>query len=66
MVACPLMYLANTSPVRFTVQARKQILEYLLRVQKEFGAPLITDAELDLIYQFWTTDLQQEKGLADG
>jgi DNA sulfur modification protein DndC len=53
-------------PGPFTVQARKQILEYLLRVQKEFGAPLITDAELDLIYEFWTTDLQQEKGLTDG
>ncbi|MDP1735388.1 MAG: DNA phosphorothioation system sulfurtransferase DndC [Sulfuritalea sp.] len=52
-------------PGPFTVQARKQILEYLLRVQEEFGAPLITDAELDLIYQFWTIDLQQEKGLTD-
>lgn len=53
-------------PGPFTIQARKQILEYLLRVQDEFGAPLITDAELDLIYQLWTIDLQQEKGLADG
>lgn len=52
-------------PGPFTVQARKQILDYLLRVQDEFGAPLISDAELDLIYQFWTADLQQQKGLAD-
>lgn len=52
-------------PGPFTVQARKQILEYLLRVQDEFGGRLITDAELDLIYQCWTADLQNEKGLAD-
>lgn len=52
-------------PGPFTIQARKQILDYLLRVQDEFGDRLITDAELDLIYQFWTADLQQEKGLAD-
>lgn len=52
-------------PGPFTVQARKQILDYLLRVQEEFGDRLITDAELDLIYQCWTTDLQNEKGLAD-
>jgi len=53
-------------PGPFTVQARKQILNYLLRVQDEFGDRLISDAEIDLIYQFWTIDLQQEKGLADG
>lgn len=53
-------------PGPFTIQARKQILDYLLRVQDEFGDRLITDAELDLIYQFWTADLQQEKGLANG
>lgn len=53
-------------PGPFTIQARKQILDYLLRVQDEFGDRLISDAELDLIFQFWTADLQQEKGLADG
>lgn len=53
-------------PGPFTVQARKQILDYLLRVQEEFGGCLITDVELDLIYQYWTADLQQEKGLDDG
>lgn len=53
-------------PGPFTVQARKQILEYLLRVQGEFGDRLITDEELDLIYQCWTIDLQNEKGLANG
>lgn len=53
-------------PGPFTVQARKQILEYLLRVQGEFGDRLITDEELDLIYQCWTMDLQNQKGLANG
>lgn len=53
-------------PGPFTIQARKQILEYLLRVQEEFGDKLISDQELDLIYQHWTTELQQEKGIADG
>lgn len=52
-------------PGPFTIQARKQILEYLLKVQEEFGAPLITEAELDMIYQFWTADLQTEKGISD-
>jgi len=52
-------------PGPFTIQARKQILEYLLRVQAEFGATLITEPELDVIYQFWTADLQIEKGISD-
>lgn len=52
-------------PGPFTIQARKQILEYLLQVQAEYGDKLITDAELDLIYQHWTTELQQQKGQPD-
>lgn len=53
-------------PGPFTIQARKQILEYLLRVQEEFGDPLISDDELHLIYKHWANELQAEKGLADG
>jgi len=53
-------------PGPFTIQTRKMILETLLKVQEEFGEVLILEAELDLIYQHWTTELQQEKGLADG
>lgn len=52
-------------PGPFTIQARKQILEYLLQVQKEYGDTLITDAELDIIYQHWTTELQNEKGIVN-
>jgi len=53
-------------PGPFTIQARKMILDTLLKVQEEFGEALISERELDLIYQHWTTELQQEKGLADG
>jgi DNA sulfur modification protein DndC len=53
-------------PGPFTIQTRKLILERLLAVQKEFGDQLISENELDLIYQHWTADLQQEKGLANG
>jgi DNA sulfur modification protein DndC len=53
-------------PGPFTIQTRKLVLERLLAVQREFGAPLISEVELDLIYQHWTAELKQEKGLADG
>jgi DNA sulfur modification protein DndC len=53
-------------PGPFTIQTRKLILERLLEVQKEFGDQLVSETELDLIYQHWTAELQQEKGLADG
>lgn len=53
-------------PGPFTIQTRKLILERLLEVQKEFGEQLVSEPELDLIYQHWTAELQQEKGLADG
>jgi DNA sulfur modification protein DndC len=52
-------------PGPFTVRARKEILDFLLRTQEEFGAQLITDAELDLIYQYWTADLQKKEGSSD-
>lgn len=53
-------------PGPFTILARKQILDRLLHVQEQYGDRLITDAELDLIYQHWTTELQQEKELKNG
>ncbi len=53
-------------PGPFTIQARKQILERLLKTQEAFGAELITDEELHLIYRHWNSELQQEKGLVDG
>ncbi len=53
-------------PGPFTIQARKVMLEKRLKVQEEFGEKLISERELDLIYQHWSTELQQEKGLADG
>ena len=53
-------------PGPFTIQTRKIVLGKLLATQEAFGGKLISDEELDLIYQHWNTDLQQEKGLADG
>lgn len=53
-------------PGPFTIQTRKLILERLLNVQREFGDQLISSEELDLIYQHWASELQQERGLADG
>lgn len=53
-------------PGPFTIQTRRLILERLLQIQEEFGAPLISSEELHLIYQHWNIDIQQEKGLADG
>jgi DNA sulfur modification protein DndC len=52
-------------PGPFTIQARQEILERLLEAQTEFGAPLITDVELDQIYRIWATELQQDGRLAD-
>lgn len=52
-------------PGPFTIQARQEILERLLVVQAEFGAKLITEEEIDLIYKTWATDLQHEESLAN-
>lgn len=52
-------------PGPFTIQARQEILERLLKVQADFGAKLITDEELDLIHKYWAMDLQQEETLAN-
>lgn len=51
-------------PGPFTVNARKEILSRLLSAQKEYGSELITEGELDLIYRFWSEDLQQQESLS--
>jgi len=53
-------------PGPFTIQTRRLILERLLKVQEEFGEPLVSPEELHLIYQHWNMDIQQERALADG
>lgn len=53
-------------PGPFTIQARKEILRRLMEVQNIFGENLITAEELDLIYQNWASELQQERGASDG
>jgi len=52
-------------PGPFTIQARKEILNRLLKTQEDFGNKLISDEELDLIYKIWAQELQQEKRLRD-
>lgn len=52
-------------PGPFTIQARKEILDRLLEVQKEFGSQLISQDEIDLIHKIWAAELQQEERLAN-
>lgn len=44
-------------PGPFTIQARRMILERLLQTQEEFGAELISAAEIQSIKRIWTEDL---------
>lgn len=53
-------------PGPFTIQARKEILTKLLEVQDQFGDQLISQEELNLIHQIWATELQEDKGVANG
>ncbi|MGE4557190.1 MAG: DNA phosphorothioation system sulfurtransferase DndC [Desulfovibrionaceae bacterium] len=52
-------------PGPFTIQARKNILDRLFDVQDKYGQQLISDREIDLIYQHWAAELHSEKGLID-
>jgi DNA sulfur modification protein DndC len=52
-------------PGPFTIQARKEILSRLLNVQRELGETLISEAEIDQIYQHWSAELQIEKGVTN-
>jgi DNA sulfur modification protein DndC len=56
----------NHVPGPFTIAARRQILNRLLEVQDQFGQPLISDDEIELIHQHWAKELQEEKGIANG
>lgn len=44
-------------PGPFTLQARRMILDKLLTTQEEYGAELITQAEIQVIRRLWTEDL---------
>ena len=50
-------------PGPFTIQARKEILEQLLKTQEEFGGELISAAEIDLIHGIWSEELQNQEGI---
>lgn len=49
-------------PGPFTIQARKEILERLLVVQRDFGDSLISQAEIDLIHETWAKELREQGG----
>ncbi len=49
-------------PGPFTIQARKMILDRLLETEKEFGAPLISKDEIDMIEFTWAEELLQKGG----
>jgi len=53
-------------PGPFTIQARKQILDRLLKIQEEYGTRLISPEEIDLIHQHWSLELQQDNELTNG
>lgn len=40
----------------FTLDARRRILDRLLTTQTETGMPLISDEEVNRIYQLWSED----------
>lgn len=44
-------------PGPFTIEARKMILNRLLEVQAEYGEPLISAEEIELIRSIWTDDI---------
>jgi DNA sulfur modification protein DndC len=52
-------------PGPFTIQARKEILDRLLKTQEQFGGALISNEEIDLIHRIWSEELQNEGNLAN-
>ena len=52
-------------PGPFTIQARSEILNKLLSVQKEVGTQLISENEIDLIHKIWSYELANEEKIAN-
>lgn len=46
-------------PGPFTIQARKMILERLLRTQKKYGDQLISPEEVEIIYTTWAEEISR-------
>lgn len=47
-------------PGPFTLETRQEILDRLLKTQKEVGETLITEEEIELIKRIWTEDVAQD------
>ena len=52
-------------PGPFTIQARKEIFDRLMKVQENFNGSLISDLEIQQIRQIWADELQTAGSLAD-
>jgi DNA sulfur modification protein DndC len=52
-------------PGPFTIQARSEILNKLLDVQKEVGTQLISNNEIDLIHKIWSYELANEEKISN-
>lgn len=48
-------------PGPFTIKAREMILQKLLETQIEYGEPLISEAEIQIIRRIWTEDLLRQQ-----
>jgi len=55
-----LMKDGTTVPGPFTIEARREILDRLLDVQREVGIPLVSSAEVEIIKQLWAQDALDE------
>lgn len=44
----------------FTLKARQEILQRLLDVQKQYGEPLISEEEIRLIRELWSTEIAKK------
>lgn len=53
-------------PGPFTLEARRMILDRLLATQREYGASLITDREIEAIQRIWVEDLIALKTHTEG
>jgi DNA sulfur modification protein DndC len=53
-------------PGPFTIDARREILDRLLELEKEFGGSLISRDEIARIHQHWADELNQGRTISDG
>ena len=63
-----LTYDLNTGkhiPGPFTIQARMEILDKLLKVQENVGTQLISNEEIEVIHKIWSNELLKEESISN-